>query len=86
MASYQIEWRNSARRELRRLSPAVVARVIAAVAALADVPRPTGCRKLRGSEHTYRIRTGTYRIVYEILEGRLVVEIVRVRHRRDAYQ
>ena len=86
MASYRIEWRSSARRELRKLSPAIVARVIEAVSALADDPRPGGCRKLRGSEHTYRIRTGTYRIVYEVLDARLVIEIVRVRHRRDAYR
>ena len=86
MASYQIEWRSSARRELRKLSPEAVGRVVEAVSALADSPRPDGCRKLRGSEHTYRIRTGTYRIVYEILEGRLVVDVVRVRHRRNAYR
>lgn len=86
MASYRIEWRSSARRELRRLAPSAVSRIVQAVRALGNNPHPRGCRKLRGSEQTYRIRVGTYRVVYELFEGRLVVEIVRVRHRRDAYR
>jgi mRNA interferase RelE/StbE len=86
MASYRIEWRSSARRELRRLPPRAIARVVDAVAGLADDPRPTGCRKLQGSERTFRVRVGQYRVVYEVRDDRLVVLIVRVRHRRDVYR
>ena len=86
MAYYRIDWRSSARRELRHLPPRVIARVVDAVAGLGDDPRPTGCRKLRGSERTFRIRIGQYCVVYEVQDDRLIVLIIRVRHRRDVYR
>lgn len=86
MASYRIDWRSSARRELRRLPTNVIARVIETITALGEAPRPDGCRKLTGSERTFRIRVGKYRVVYEVQDDRLVVLIIRVRHRRDAYR
>ena len=86
MASYRVEWRSSARRELRRLAPAAIPRIVEAVAGLAEDPRPNGCRRLSGSDNTYRVRVGTYRVVYELLDDLLLVQIVRVRHRRDAYR
>jgi len=86
MASYTIEWRSSARRELKRLSPETISRIITAIGKLSNDPRPTGCSKLRGSEYTYRVRVGSYRVIYEILDKPLVVQIVRVRHRREAYR
>jgi hypothetical protein len=48
--------------------------------------RLNGVRKLQGSQQTYRLRVGTYRVIYELYEARLLVEIVRVRHRKDAYR
>ncbi len=86
MASYRIEWKTSASRELKRLDRSVVPRVVEAVGQLSQDPFPRGCRKLKGSEHRYRIRVGDYRVVYQVAEERLMVEIVRVRHRRDAYR
>lgn len=86
MASYRIEWKASAGRELKRLDRSVVPRIVEAVGGLAQNPFPPGCRKLQGSENTYRIRVGDYRVVYEIEEERLGVQIVRVRHRKDAYR
>ncbi len=53
---------------------------------LANDPFPRGVRKLVGSEFSYRIRVGEYRVVYEVFESRLLIEIVRVRHRKDAYR
>jgi len=61
-------------------------RVRAAIDLLADNPRPPGCTKLTGEDHAYRVRVGVYRIVYEVLEDRLVVHVVRVGHRRDVYR
>lgn len=86
MACYTIEWKSSATKELRRLDRQVVPRIVAAVSALASQPMPTGCAMLKGSDYTYRIRVGDYRIIYEIFETHLVVAIVRVRHRKDAYR
>jgi mRNA interferase RelE/StbE len=85
MDSYKIEWKASAARELRKLDRTVIPRIRDAVKGLESDPFPRGCCKLTGSECTYRIRVGDYRVVYEVLQGRLIVEIVRVRHRRDVY-
>lgn len=86
MATYQIEWKRSALRELKRLDRQVVPRIVAAVDALSTQPLPTGVSKLQGSQRNYRIRVGDYRIIYELYEFRLVIEIIRVRHRKDAYR
>ena len=86
MGTYQIEWKKSALRELKRLDRQLVPRIIAAAESLATHPLPDGVRKLQGSQQTYRLRVGTYRVIYELYESRLLVEIVRVRHRKDAYR
>jgi len=86
MASYSIEWKASAAKELRKLPKQVIARIIPAVEALATTPRPDGVRKLTGSENTYRIRVGEHRVVYNIFDRRLVIEVIRVRDRKEAYK
>ena len=76
----------AALRELKRLDRKAVPRIIAAVDALTTDPLPAGVTKLQGSQRTYRIRIGTYRVIYERFESRLVIEIVRVSHRKDVYR
>nr|VFJ73064.1 MAG: mRNA interferase RelE/StbE [Candidatus Kentron sp. FW] len=86
MGTYRIEWKRSALRELKHLDRPAISRVITAIESLASNPLPTGIRKLQGSQRTYRLRVGIYRVIYELHESRLIVEIIRVRHRRDAYR
>ena len=86
MATYRIEWKTSALRELKRLDRPVVPRIVSAVDSLADNPFPKGVRKLQGTDHTYRIRVGDYRILYEVCQNVLRIQVVRVRHRKDAYK
>lgn len=86
MASYRIEWKQSAKKELRKLAKTVIPKVLEVVAALVENPHPVGSRKLRGSEHTYRIRVGDYRIVYSVFSNVLVIEIIRVGHRKNIYR
>ena len=86
MASFRVEWKRSALKEMRSLSRDVVRRVVDCVEGLKVNPFPAGCRKLTGSEHSYRLRIGDYRVVYSVQSSRLVVEVVRVAHRRDAYR
>lgn len=64
----------------------MIVKVVAAVSDLANDPFPHGVKKLVGSEYTYRIRIGDYRVVYEVFENKLIIEIVRVRHRKDVYR
>ena len=86
MASFNLQWRASTRKDLRRLPREAISRIVAAVAKLAVEPLPRGSEKLTGSERTYRIRVGDYRVVYELLRDAKIVEIQRVRHRKDVYR
>jgi mRNA interferase RelE/StbE len=86
MVSYQIEIKPSASKELEKLPRQIIPRIITAINELGKNPYPQGVRKLTGFEHTYRIRVGDYRILYNIYEKRLVIEIIRIRHRKDVYR
>ena len=84
--AFRIEWKKSTRKDLRKLPSATVDKIIEAVEGLAENPFPHGVEKLSGSEHAYRIRFGDYRIVYEVVAESKLVEIQRVRHRKDVYR
>ena len=86
MATYSIEWKSSAKKELRRLPKKVINNIISAIEKLPHNLHPAGSKKLIGTEHIYRQRIGDYRIVYSIESNRLVIEIVRVGHRKDVYR
>jgi mRNA interferase RelE/StbE len=86
MPEYTITFAQSARKDLERLSASIVNRVFPKIEALAQNPRPAGCRKLQGVENLWRIRAGDYRVVYQVFDEELVVDIVAVRHRSKAYR
>lgn len=83
---YTVELRPSARRELLKLPRPDQRRLIRAMDALADNPRPRGIKKLAGPDDLYRIRVGDYRVVYTIQDDRLIVLVVRIGHRKDVYR
>jgi mRNA interferase RelE/StbE len=83
--AHSIEFKPCVDRKIEELSRDAQARVVKAVRALADDPRPRGCRKLKG-RNVWRIRVGDYRVVYEIHDNALIVLVVRVAHRREAYK
>lgn len=83
---YQIEFTSSAAKAFGKLTDDVRQRVADVIDALADDPRPRGVEKLRGSESTYRVRVGDYRILYEIADRALIVTVIKVGHRRDVYR
>jgi mRNA interferase RelE/StbE len=83
--TYAVEVAPAAVRQLRKLEPAARRRVQAAIELLADEPRPPKARKLVGGAGEWRVRTGDYRIVYEVYDGRLLVLVIAVGHRRDVY-
>ena len=63
-----------------------VERIVITVELLAEEPFPHGSEKLAGADHTYRIRVGDCRVIYEVFVPSKFVEIQRVRHRKDAYR
>ena len=85
MAPYSIFFRKSVARDLARIPKKDVKRIIARIKALAEEPRPHGCEKLSAQER-YRVRQGTYRIVYSIQDEERTVSVVKVGHRRDVYR
>ena len=87
MASYRVLIKPSAAKEIEAVDQKRDRqRIVASIRALADEPRPTGCEKLTGRSDRYRIRTGRYRVVYSIADDELVVLVVRVADRKDAYR
>lgn len=86
MASFELRWRNSTARDIRRIPRREIERIISAAEQLAENPLPHGSQKLSGSERTYRIRVGDYRILYEVWSEARIVQIERIRHRKDAYR
>ena len=85
MARYELRFRKSVSKDLDPIPKRDVQRIIEAVRALADNPRPPQSRKLSGAEK-YRLRCGVYRVLYEIQDDVLVVCIVKVGHRKDVYR
>jgi mRNA interferase RelE/StbE len=83
---YRIEFAPRADRDLGGLPGDVQRRVKVRVEALAEDPRPRGVEKLSGEEGLYRIRIGTYRVIYEIRDRVLVVLILKLGHRREVYR
>ncbi len=85
MARYRVIVRKSVSKDMRGIPGNDVRRILACMDSLADEPRPPGSKKLSGQER-YRIRQGDYRILYEIKDDKLVICVVKVRHRRDVYR
>ena len=86
MKKYIINFTKSAAKEYRKLPLNIKSKVALAVDQLALDPRPTGVKKLVGSNNLYRVRVGDYRIVYEIYDNQLIILITRLRHRKDVYK
>lgn len=86
MDLYKIKWKKSAIKELRNIHKEYIPKIVKAIECLSIDPYPHGVKKLSGSEKTYRMRVGEYRIIYEIEKNQLVVQIIRIRHRKDVYQ
>ena len=85
-AEYTVTFARSARKELEAFDPALISRILRRIEALADDPRPAGCRKLRSAKNLWRLRVGDYRIVYAVSDRHRAVDVITVRHRREAYE
>lgn len=83
---YHITYRASFKKELRKLNAVMRRAVVNRILALAEQPRPDGAVKIRGSQYTYRIRQGDYRVVYDINDDILVVKLIKIGHRSDVYR
>lgn len=83
--TFDVDIAPAAQRQLRKLDPVGRRRVQAAIDLLSENPRPPAAKQLVGGAGEWRVRTGDFRIIYEIRDQRLVVLVVKVGHRRDVY-
>lgn len=85
MARFELRFKPSVAKDLRGIPKADVRRLLKKLEALRDEPRPPGSEKLTGRE-LYRVRQGAYRIVYSVNDVAVVVEVIKVGHRREVYR
>jgi len=84
--TYRIVLSPMAARQLRKLDAQVRRRIQAALDLLAEQPRPPSATRLVGGAGEWRVRTGDYRIVYEIEDEQLLILVLRIGHRREVYE
>ncbi len=85
MAKYRITFKKSVAKDLRSIPKKDIKRILAQVNLLANDPRSEGCIKLSGQEQ-YKVRVGLYRIIYEIQDTMLIVQVVKIGHRSSVYE
>jgi mRNA interferase RelE/StbE len=86
MAFYKVEIKRSALKEIEKLDRGVIGQIVSKIEALAKNPHPPQSLKLSGSEYSYRLRVGRYRILYQINESSKIITVYAVGHRKDIYR
>ncbi len=84
--AYQVLIAPAAERQLKKLPEQVVAQVVPLLKSLADEPRPRGAKKLQGADPIWRVRKGSYRILYTIEDRKLTILVLRIDHRQQVYK
>lgn len=84
--SYKLEYKNSVKKELRKLNKPDRIAIIGKIELLKDESHPEGSAKLKGSQDLYRFRHGDYRVIYQIQKQVVIITIIRIGHRRDIYK
>ena len=85
MVSYKILVKQSAEKELRKISPPNLTKIVNRIHSLSNQPRPSGAQMLKGEARYYRIRQGDYRVIYEINDAEKFVNVIKIGHRREVY-
>lgn len=85
MARYELRLAATATKDLRGIPKADVRRILARIQGLRDDPRPAGAEKLTGQD-LYRLRQGSYRILYSVRDALVQVQVIKIGHRRDVYR
>jgi mRNA interferase RelE/StbE len=86
VADYSVVFARSASKELRSLDAALALRILKRIESLSSNPRPPGIVKLEGSRDLWRVRVGDWRVIYRIVDRECLVDVISVRHRREAYR
>ncbi len=82
---YKVTLKKRAIKALEKINEPYYSNIKKAIYSLADNPRPTGCKQLKG-RNGYRIRVADYRIIYDIFDDELIVDVIDLGHRKDIYE
>jgi mRNA interferase RelE/StbE len=83
---YRVVIGKSALKELGQIQKPFRLKIIEKIDELSINPRPSGVRKLENANNSYRIRIGKYRVVYHIYDTQLLIDIVKIADRKEAYR
>jgi mRNA interferase RelE/StbE len=86
MESYSLSFKKSIEKDLRKIPKDLIPHIFERIENLAREPVPHDAHKLSGSENLYRIRTGDYRVIYQVIHDSREVTIVYIRHRSVVYR
>lgn len=84
MLKYTISITKTAQKQLDKLPDLIAEQIIILIQSLADNPRPNGCKKLKGRVG-YRVRKGNYRVIYDVYDNVLIVEVIAIGDRKYIY-
>ena len=84
--SYRIEFKRSVKKDIQPLPQSVLARLREAIEALSLDPHPPGSQMIRGYQDYFRIRLGTYRVIYQVDDVVRIICIIKIGHRKDVYR
>lgn len=82
---YTILYKKSFEKDLRKLPDKIRSSIYKTILELSKEPRPKGSKKLRSQDNLYRYRVGDYRIIYQIIDEKLIIIIINSGHRKDIY-
>lgn len=83
---WQLQIERKAQKALKKIPDPYKSNIIETIDDLTSEPRPHNCTKLKGASDLWRVRVGTYRIVYQINDDQLLILVIRIGHRSDVYQ
>ncbi len=86
MGLFKIDSKGSLEHDLRKIDKQFIPKILEAIESLSEDPFPVQSRKMKGSESSYRLRVGDYRVIYQVDTKNKVVIIYHARHRKDAYK
>jgi len=83
---YSVIINSNVAKQMQKIPSKTQEKIKLAIRNLANNPKPPNCKKLQGFDHTWRVRVGDYRIIYEIYDNKVQVIVIKVKHRRDVYR
>lgn len=86
MESYKIKWKSSAKKELKKIPKNNLLTILDEIEKLTSNPFPANYKKIQGVENIYRLKVNNYRVIYKLENDELIIEVIRVRHRKDVYR